>query len=261
MNYKFLLATLAILFPVFLTAQIAADDLQIPDSANRTDAQGNKTGYWIEKQGEMTFKGFYKNNQKVDNWVGFYPSRVVYRIESYSNGLKDGLSIQLDRKGKITVCENYKNGLLHGETIYYGQYNETPVSETIFQNGKKNGLYRKYADNGKIQEETYYKDDLKHGNSKWYNKSGRLIAYYNYKDGKFDGVQKTYYENDTLQSVNNYRNDLLNGESKEYFRNGKLKLSGKYVDGNKDGAWTQYDELGRVQEVIRFKDGQEIRKK
>jgi antitoxin component YwqK of YwqJK toxin-antitoxin module len=255
------LLTIVVVIPLLMNAQVAASDGKLPDTVNRNDANGNKIGYWIEKSGELTYKGEYDANKKVKNWVGYYPNNLIYKLEYFTNGEKDGISIQFDRKGKISLVEYYKNGLTHGQTVYYSQFNESPVSETEYAFGKKNGLYRQYYDNGKIQEESWFKDNLKNGLSRWNNKSGQRLAEYNYKDGNFDGLQKTFYENDTLQTTSNYTGNQLSGESKEYFRNGKLKVSGNYLNGQKDGVWTEYDELGKVQKVTRFKDGVEVKKK
>jgi antitoxin component YwqK of YwqJK toxin-antitoxin module len=238
-----------------LVAQVKATDMNLPDSVNKYDANGMKTGYWIERQGEMTFKGRYVNNKKNNNWVTYYSNNLIYKVEYFTDGVKDGLSLQFDRKGKLTLMENYSNGILHGETIYYGSYTETPMSETNFANGKKTGQFRQYYDNSKIQEESVYKNDIKNGISRWYNKGGRLIAEYHYRDGNFEGIQKTFYENDTVQAVSNYSGNQLSGEYKEYYRNGKMKLSGKYVAGLKEGSWTEYDEIGKAQKVVKYKAG------
>ena len=140
-----------IIIPLQINAQGTVNDAKIPDTVNRKDAIGNKTGYWIEKLGELTYKGEFVENKKVKNWIGYYPNNLIYKVEYYSNGVKDGISIQFDRKGKITLVENFKNGLEHGQTISYSQFNESPVSETEYAFGKKNGLYRQYYDNSKIQ--------------------------------------------------------------------------------------------------------------
>ena len=231
------------------------------DTLNRTDAKGHKYGHWIEKTGETTYKGEYLDDKKVKNWISYYPNNAIYKIEFYNNGVKDGISIQFDRKCKISQVEHFKSGLLHGTTIVYSQYNENPVSETEFAYGKKNGVYRQFYDNSKIQEETTYKNDLKNGLSRWNNKNGQRIAEYNYKDGNFDGLQKTFYDNDSIQAETNYMGNLLSGESREYYRNGKVKLSGKYLKGQKAGVWTEYNELGKAEKVVRFKDGVETTKK
>ncbi|MEI7725662.1 MAG: toxin-antitoxin system YwqK family antitoxin [Bacteroidota bacterium] len=255
------LLTMIVVIPLHMNAQVAANDSKLPDSVNRKDATGNKTGYWIEKLGELTYKGEYAANKKVKNWIGYYPNNLIYKIEYFENGVKDGISIQFDRKGKMSLVENYRNGLAHGQTIYYSQFNESPLSETEYAYGKKNGLYRQYYDNAKIQEESWFKDNLKNGLSRWNNKNGQRVAEYNYKEGNFDGLQKTFYENDTLQTITNYKDNKMSGEFKEYYRNGQIKVSGSYLNGQKEGTWTEYNELGKAVLVARFKNGVEQFKK
>ncbi len=253
------LLTMIMMTAVDLNAQVASGESKISDTMNRTGPDG-KFGYWTEKVADITYKGEYVADKKVKNWVGYYPNNYISRIEYFEKGLKEGISIQFDRKCKISLVEHFKNGLANGQTIVYSQYNETPSSEAEYLLGKKNGQYRQYYDNGKIQEETWFKVDLKDGLSKWNNKNGQRVAEYNYKAGNFNGLQTTFYDNDTLQSTNNYQDNKLSGETKEYYRNGKLKLSGKYVNGLKDGAWTEYNELGKVEKVTRYKVGEEIKK-
>jgi len=257
----YFILTMTVVIPIQLIAQVPTTETKIPDSGNRTDSNGNKIGYWTEKVGEITFKGEYIENKKVKNWIGYHPNNMIAKIEYFNYGLKDGISIQFDKKGKITVVENFKNGLAHGQATYYSQYNESPSSETEYAFGKKNGVYRQYYENGKIQEESWFKDDLKNGLSTWNNKNGQPVAEYNYKAGNFDGLQKTFYAKDTLQSVENYKDNQLFGEFSEYFRDGKLKTSGKYINGQKDGTWTEYNELGKIEKVTRFKNGTELNKK
>ncbi|MDP1623811.1 MAG: toxin-antitoxin system YwqK family antitoxin [Bacteroidales bacterium] len=255
------LLTMMVVITLQVNAQEAARDINLPDTANRTDQNGKKTGYWIEKHGELTFKGYYVSERKVHDWVGYYPNNNIYRVEYYLNGEKEGIAIQFDRKCKISLIEHFRNGLNHGQSTYYSQFNDMVLSETEYAYGKKNGLYRQYYDNGKIQEESMYQDDMKNGRSVWQNKNGQLIAEYNYSNNNFDGLQKTYYENDSIQSINNYKDNKLSGESREYYRNGKMKISGKFLNGQKDGNWTEYDELGKVDMVIRYKEGEEVKRK
>jgi antitoxin component YwqK of YwqJK toxin-antitoxin module len=227
---------------------------------NKVDSKGNKYGFWTETEGELTWRGEYIDNQKVKTWVAFYKNNYIARLVNYTKGLKDGVLVQIDKKGKVTLMENYRDEKLDGLVIVYGQSSEFPQSETHYLNGKKDGLYRQFYDNGKIQEESNFQDDLKHGFSRWNNKSGQRIAEYNYDKGNFSGIQKTFYENDTLQSTVNYVDNQMSGESKEYYRNGVVKLAGNYLNGLKEGPWTEYNELGKVQRVIRYKAGVEVKK-
>jgi antitoxin component YwqK of YwqJK toxin-antitoxin module len=226
------------------------------DTINKFNANNQKTGYWVERNGELTNQGVYKDGKKTGNWVTLLSNNLLNKVEFFNNGLRDGISVQFDRKAKIVTYENYKNGELNGTCVYYGPYNENPTKETNYANGKLNGITKLFYDNGKIQEESYYKANLKSGPSKWYNKDGKIIASYNYINGLFEGMQTSYYENDSLQSRSDYKNNLLNGDYKEYYRNGKLKESGRYLNGLKEGPWTEYDETGKVTKVTKYKEGQ-----
>jgi len=250
-----LILTLLIPAVAFQVNAQQKDPFSFPDSINKTDASGLKTGYWEEKQGDVTYKGHYIGNKKVGNWTGFLPNNFLYRLEYYSDGIRDGIVLQFDRKGKVTLAENYSKGKLNGPTYYYNQNTQTPQTETWYANGKKTGIFRQYYENGKIQEETWYLNDQKNGLSRWYNKLGRTVAEYTYLEGNFEGPQKTWYDNDTLQSESNYVKNIQSGEFREYYRNGKIKTSGKYLNGEKDGPWTEYDELGKAVRVTRYKNG------
>jgi antitoxin component YwqK of YwqJK toxin-antitoxin module len=260
MKKSFLLFFAVLLLSGLVYAQVKTPDVPQGNTPNLTDANGNKYGLWSEKVNELNWKGEYIANKKVKTWVGYFSNNFIGKLENYSNGWKDGILIQFDRKGKVTLIENYKNDKLDGQVFYYGSSVETPLSESEYSDGKKNGLFRQYYDNGKIQEETWFKDDKKNGQSKWNNKAGQRIALYNYNLGNFDGIQKTFYENDSIQTINNYSNNIQTGESKEFYRNGRMKLSGNYLNGIKEGSWTEYDELGKVQRVVKYKNGQEVKK-
>lgn len=254
-NLLLILSLLVISMTQPLVAQTNTTDIKYPDSINKFDANGMKTGYWIERQGELTQKGVYTTNRKSGNWITYYSNSLIFKVEYFTEGVKDGISLQFDRKGKLTLMENYRNNLLNGPTIYYGQYTESPMSETNFANGKKNGQVRQYYDNAKLQEDSHYINDQKNGYSRWFNKNGRMIAEYHYKDGNFDGLQKTFFENDSIQSTTNYTNNKMSGEYREYYRNGRVKISGKYLDGLKEGTWTEFNEIGKVEKTTKYKAG------
>lgn len=248
------------LFMTFLgiaaTAQTTETPKQ-PDTINKLNAAGLKTGYWEEKAADNISKGMYDANKKIGTWVTYFSNNnQLYRLESYNNaGQRHGIFLTFDRKNRIQAVEYYKDGLYHGTSIIYGSTNEFPVSETSYVNGKRQGITRIYYDNGKIQEEDRFTDDQKDGVSRWYNRSGKLLAEYTYKAGVFDGPQKTYYENDSLQSVSNYSSNQMNGDYKEFYRNGRIKVSGKYLNGQKDGPWMEFDETGKATLTKKFKNG------
>lgn len=252
---RLLLFAAFISIPVLLHAQTPM--VFIPgDSLNKMTDQNLKTGFWMERNGEYTHQGYYVNSKKNGNWVTFLSSNLVFKVETWKNGLKDGLSLQFDRKSKLTGMENYKDGELNGLCIYYAPASDYPQKEMTYNMGKLEGMYRIFYESGKIQEESFYRTNLKSGPSRWYNKNGHVIALYNYVNGQFDGVQRTFYENDSTQSVSYYSGNLLDGDYREFYRNGVIKTTGTYLKGQKEGDWIEYDETGKKIKVARYKGGE-----
>ncbi|MCX6249071.1 MAG: toxin-antitoxin system YwqK family antitoxin [Bacteroidetes bacterium] len=247
-----LFVSFLIIAPGFLFSQGMA---QKNDTVNRTDAQGNKIGYWEEQMADQIVKGFYRNNTRTGCWVTQLANNVLVRIDNYSGGKKDGISIWFDRRNRLLGEENYKNGQLDGLVINYSNYNEYPLTEVVYSKGKKNGTSKVYYDNGKIQEEATFTDDAKSGVARWFNRNGKVMAEYNYQNGLFEGIQKSYYENDTLQSIATYSKNIFAGPYQEFYRNGKPKISGQYLNGLKEGEWIEYDETGKAVKKTKFKAG------
>jgi antitoxin component YwqK of YwqJK toxin-antitoxin module len=226
------------------------------DSLNKMNNQNLKTGFWMERSGEYTHQGSYIDGKKHGNWATFLSNDMLFKLETWKYGLKDGISLQFDRKSKLTGLENYKNDQLNGLCVYYAPASDFPQKEMSYNMGKLEGMARIFYENGKIQEESFYKDNQKSGPSRWYGKTGRMIALYNYVNGQFEGLQRTFYENDTTQAISNFSGNLLNGDFKEFYRNGVLKVSGKYLKGLKEGDWIEYDEAGKRVKMTRYKNGE-----
>ena len=238
--------------PVFLFSQVV---VQKNDTINRTSNKDQKIGYWEEQMGDQIAKGFYKDNLRTGCWVTVTTNNLLSRIDNYSYGKKEGISIAFDRRNRILLTEYYKNGVLDGQAINYSSYNEYPLTEINYSKGKKNGPSKIFYDNGKLQEDATYKEDLKDGVARWFNRTGKLMAEYHYENGMFEGAQKTFYENDTLQSIATYLHNLYSGPYIEYYRNGRMKISGQYLNNLKEGEWIEFDETGKAITKTKYKNG------
>ncbi|NQV03627.1 MAG: toxin-antitoxin system YwqK family antitoxin [Bacteroidia bacterium] len=222
---------------------------------NQLNERNPKVGFWKERNGELTTRGNYINGLKDGTWEPYLSDELIFRGETYKSGRRNGITLQFDRKGKISNVEHYQNNQLHGHVFIYSPFSSKLLKRQEYENGMLTGLFRSYYDTGKIQEEAFYRANQKHGPSKWFNHEGRLIAIYNYHNGTFEGTQRTFYENDTTSTITRYVNNKQDGEYKEFYRNGKLKLTGNYHNGIKEGAWTEYDETGKAVSVTKYKNG------
>ncbi len=218
-------------------------------------AHAQKNGFVEEAKGGNTEKGYYINDKKDGAWVTETRNGDVSKIESYRNGVKDGVFIDFDRKkGFVSKKAYFKEGRLNGLEISYSSSNK-PLSKINYTNGVINGKKTLYYDNGKMQEDSYYRDGKKSGISKWYDQNNKLIAIYSYKDGKFDGVNKTFYPNGNVQKEETYVNNISEGPYNELFQTGKKKVTGSYKNGLKDGEWITYDAHGGIKETVVFENG------
>ena len=251
--YHWLILALFII-PIVAVTQTKGP-VKVREKQNQLNEKNQKVGYWTERKGELTHMGTYVNGLKDGTWESYLSDLQLFRVESFDKGKRNGITMQFNRKGKISNVEHYKNNKLDGLVYIYSPTSSRLLKEQHYTDGLLTGLYRNFYDNGKIQEEAFYLDNQKHGPSKWFNRNGRLIAAYFYNHGLFEGTQRTYYDNDTLATIAFYKNNESEGKYEEYYRNGKLKLSGIYEAGQKEGPWREYDETGKESNIIRYKKG------
>jgi antitoxin component YwqK of YwqJK toxin-antitoxin module len=247
------------LFVLLLTGSLAFSQV-VKDSINQTDSKGRKQGKWEEKLTPGTTKGVYVNDNKEGVWVSYGANGNLIKIENFTKGLHDGITVEIDQRGYLLSETYYENDLPEGVAKRY-YYGSNPASIITYHKGKKNGSYKVYYENsaGKLMEESNYVDDIKDGMSKWYTIKGDLIAEYKYKMNSLEGVQKSYAEGNKLLSEQTYKDNVENGPYIEYYPDGKTKVEGVYVNGKKSGNWKEYAEDGSVQNegayVDDLKDG------
>ena len=167
--------------------------------------------------------------------VDFYDREVRDKI-AYKEGSNTPFTgvfgIVID--GKIESYEQYKNGLLDGETAYFSKDKEIKLLSEMYSKGKLNGPQKTYYENGKLKSIVYYKNDRVDGIVE-YDKSGKLL-------------HKSIFENGS-------------GDWKLYWSNGKVSEEGKYVSGRKDGVWKKYREDGSLDTILKYDNGRLLSEK
>lgn len=234
----------------------------VPDTCNQVDATGAKQGYWIEfsgTKGSRSYKearGFYLQNKKNKTWVEYSgDATTITKIENYSNGIKEGIFIELENGG-IKKEEWYRADKLHGIIKTYS-FGSRLSSETVYENGVLQGPKNTWYTNGKKQEESYYVQGKREGKATWYFEDGKKSIEYTYTQGNLNGPMKTYHKNEITATEGTYLNNELHGTFKEYYPDGKLKSEGSYLNGKKDGIWKEYNPQGELVLIQKFKDGLE----
>ena len=167
--------------------------------------------------------------------VDFYEREVRDKI-AYKEGSNTPFTgvfgIVID--DKIESYEEYKDGLLDGETAYFSKDKEVKLLSEMYSKGKLNGPQKTYYENGKLKSIVYYKNDRIDGIVE-YDKSGKLL-------------HKSIFENGT-------------GDWKLYWSNGKVSEEGRYVSWKRDGVWKKYREDGSLDTILKYDNGRLLSEK
>ena len=167
--------------------------------------------------------------------VDFYEREVRDKI-AYKEGSNTPFTgvfgIVID--DKIESYEEYKDGLLDGETAYFSKDKEVKLLSEMYSKGKLNGPQKTYYENGKLKSIVYYKNDRIDGIVE-YDKNGKLL-------------HKSIFENGT-------------GDWKLYWSNGKVSEEGRYVSWKRDGVWKKYREDGSLDTILKYDNGRLLSEK
>ncbi len=137
-----------------------------------SDATGNTTTY-----------GIYLNGLREGSWTELHPNGHVKNITGYTQGLKEGQSVEIDNRGQLLERFTYHKDKLEGP---YTKYNRSRIKETKnYKNGFLEGKVEIFYDNAEVMEESYYKNGKRDGIANWYDQEGNLTITYEYVDGEW----------------------------------------------------------------------------
>ena len=197
---------LIIFFAFFLSISVFGQD-QPGQKVNQKDSQGRKQGVWKQAYSNVKvfrYVGQFKNDIPYGKFVYYYETAVVYftdnghttRSEMYHHSgylmakgkyidqKKDSIWVYYDDRGIISYQENYKNGVLEGQKVYFYE----PVDGKLrvsryeyYNNGVLDGEFKEYHENTKVKKEGVYKDGNLDGIVKEYHRNGRLMKVCRYE--------------------------------------------------------------------------------
>ena len=226
---------------------------------------GKRNGYYFKYQKDPVYglyvysKELFAGDRKEGVAMIFYPEGKIKQTIPFYNGMKDGLSREYDREGKIITLLEYNNDFL----ISREKINFTDA------NGLRQGEWLEFYPGGNIKVEKNYRDDLLHGYYKEYNEKGSLVVTLLYDNGKVTGtdidngsdieVVNKYDDSGRLIYSGPYKNGVPVGIHREYKENGEVKGARIYNDngllisegiiddaGNRNGGWKDFSPEGVV---------------
>jgi len=155
----------------------------------------------------------------------WYPDGKIKVVQSYLNGVPQGVRREYDEEGNITAGYIFDRGKIVGEGI-------------VKEDGLKEGPWKEFYPNGKLKAEGNYAEGVKTGKWTYYYKNGQVEQTGSYdKKGRPKGDWVWYYPSGALLREESYMNGLLDGMWSEYAEDGTVIAQGEYIEGMEEGPW------------------------
>lgn len=158
-----------------------------------------ETNYWLgyKNGSETTYDGhnnvtkvvYYRNGvldsvskeyfPVKENWKHNITDGKLYRLITYKNGYKDGLSETWYDNGKPEEITHYNKGEKDGEYMHWSS-DSVLLEHSNYVSGELDGHYETWYDNGKKKEDGYYNLGNKNKTWKTWDKNGKLLSVKHY---------------------------------------------------------------------------------
>lgn len=214
--------------------------ISISQEVNKKDSQGRKQGMWIqnyEGTENKKYVGKFKDDKPTGLFKFFYETGEVFRKVNYESE-KDAFCVMYHKNGKIMAYGNYTNQE-KDSTWNYFDADGNLVGKEEFKNGVRHGksitFYQfnpeKDVGSPRVLELTYYKEGLAHGEWKKYYRTGSVMAEGEYVLGGFDGAVTYYRPSGIKESVHNYKHGVKSGFTFFYDEDGEVSSKKFYLKG------------------------------
>ena len=106
--------------------------------SNSFNSVGEKSGIWIEKDGNNNATGDYRNGLKQGQWIVSNDSCII-RLHTYDKDTLNGKTIIFRDNCTLKYVISYKSGLIHGKVSFYSK-NEELIAVYTYENGIRTTL-------------------------------------------------------------------------------------------------------------------------
>ena len=141
------------------------------------------------KEGPLFAIGKYCGKEKDSTWHYYSTDSVLLMVETYKNGLKQGVTKKYFWNGQLLEEKGWKDGKLHGVwRQYYPDGNIAMVTRHV--EGKRDGMFQTFYENGRLQIQGNYKNSKMHGKWTFYDKDGKEEKTIVYSQGEARNEEK-----------------------------------------------------------------------
>jgi antitoxin component YwqK of YwqJK toxin-antitoxin module len=204
------------------------------DKLNRTNANGDRIGFWIIKgeDGKLLSKGRYNDEGERHGLWKFYMSPIGRYASTpdvkgyYENGVKHGRWELVDSRSKMKMKGKFVEGQMEGVWIIYDEMGDK-VAAGRYRDGIRHGEWLLFKDD-QVMAKGLYEDGKKVGTWEYdyYVDRGQVRI-----KGAFSYDQT--YEKGTMEYYKVERHPKFGTEE-------LLVGTGSYLNGLKEGRWIEY---------------------
>ena len=201
---------------------------------------GKKEGLWRLTLDDHLLQTTTYKHDKIEGLVTIYErndddkdvkvAEGNQRNSAYDMGIEvncwDGEVTFWNTDGEIKQIDNYKNGKLHGESIWYSSGNLFDENE-----------------NNRITHIKNYKNGHLHGKQTYLAGGKRLgeKSYIHYLDGVKHGIEEEFYKNGVRRSKREWINGEIEGIYENFNKDGELTIRSNRKRSLKHGVMETFD--------------------
>jgi antitoxin component YwqK of YwqJK toxin-antitoxin module len=130
--------------------------------------------------------------------------------------------------------------------------------ECFYKNGKLHGPSIFYSKDGIVLAKGWYVENIKQGKNLQYYLSGRICNTKRFKDGELEGLQEYFYDTGMQQAALHYKKGNLDGRVALYNEDGSLRREVHFFDGKLHGIERMWDKKGQLLFESEYSQGQPI---
>lgn len=200
-------------------------------------------------------EGFYKDDLKTGKWVYRNKRGYIYLREEYRAGILHGESSEYNDHGGLILTHTWNNGVLDGITTY-ARNSEGLKTQIPYVNGIRSGTQRTFHRWGEgVASTAQWVNDEKTGPYKKFHKAGFLAEWGWYKKGIKDSLWRTWNHEGELTYSGSYSDGKKVGQHLEWNDNSKLRAWETYANDQLQGTATYWYDSGKPSHELTYEDG------
>jgi len=223
---------------------------------NRLDSQNRMQGLWkfFHDNGNVKLEGRYSNNLKDGYFKEYDVNGRLTATTKWAAGEELEIPVELARlevardyypNGKIKAMQTFRNGLAEGVRRDFDEEGNI-VAGAVYKDGKK------------VAEGITKSDGVRDGDWKEFHADGTLKVVGKYDNGVKVGEWKYFHPNGNPEQTGRYNSKgQLTGDWFWYYPSGNIRREETFVNGRADGLMTEYDDDGNIITQGEFIEGME----